>query len=131
MSAPQDVVRQLSVRLGGNALPREPMPGWRDIGCRAAPKGRPNDDARTWHAAEIEARAGPGVAGSISNLSVGNFFCKRLRPLHHGSMPDYGLSHGGWQADAPFERAQGMHVPLASRSGRPRGWPMKGRIRSF
>ena len=78
MSVPQDVVRQLSVRLGGNALPREPMPGWRDIGCRATPKGRPNDDARTWHAAEIEARAGPGVAGSISNLSVGHFFASAL-----------------------------------------------------
>ena len=78
MNAPQDVARRLPVRLDRNALPRGPTSGWRDSGCRVTPKGRPNDDTRTWHAAEIEARAGPGVAGSISNLSVGNFFASAL-----------------------------------------------------
>ena len=68
-------------------------------------------DTKSWHAAEIGALAEAGVAGSISNQTVGICFWQVPRPLHHGSMPDYGLSYGGWQADAPFERAQGMHVP--------------------
>ncbi len=110
MSAPNGIAPQLPAHLGRSAPSRGPMAGWRNIGCRETPNGWPTDDKKTRHAAEIEALAEAGVAGSTSNLSIGICIWQAPRPLHHGSMPDYGLSYGGWQTDAPFERAQEVHL---------------------
>ena len=72
MSAPNDVGEQHLCR---TAPPREPIAGWRGIGCRATLVGWPTDDTETRHAAEIDALAEAGATGSISDLPVGAHCC--------------------------------------------------------
>ena len=72
MSAPRDVAKR---HLGRTEPPRDPMPGRRDTGCRATPNGWSTVDAKTRHAAEIEALAEAGTAKLISDLPIGDCFC--------------------------------------------------------
>ena len=77
MSAPQDVAKQLPVRSGGTAPPRDPVAGWRGIGCRATSRGSPMNGVNAWFACEVDALAEAGATGLVSDLRAGAFCCDR------------------------------------------------------
>ena len=84
MSAPNGIAPQLPAHLGRSAPSRGPKAGRRGLGCRETSMGWPMDDTKSWHAAEIGALAEAGVAGSISDLPIGNDCCgmRRTFPLY-------------------------------------------------
>ncbi len=81
MSAPKDVARQLPVRWGRAAPPREPVGNWRDTVCRAMPKGWPKEDRKPRHASETEVLAEARTAAFISGASICVSPCDK-RPDH-------------------------------------------------